>query len=46
MSFLKHISPLAAGAFGCYSVLIRYPSFKKYITKAVKVELEQFKLAK
>ena len=46
MSFLKHVSPLAAGAFGCYSVLIHYPSFKKNVTKAVKVELEQFKLAK
>ena len=46
MSFLKHVSPLAAGAFGCYSVLIRYPSFKKNITKVVKVEFEQFKLAK
>ena len=46
MSFLKHVSPLAAGAFGCYRVLIRYPSFKKNVTRAVKVELEQFTLAK
>ena len=26
-SFLNHISPLAAGAFGCYSVLITLPVF-------------------
>ena len=24
-SVLKHVSPLAAGAFGCYSVLITLP---------------------
>ena len=24
-SFLKHVSPLVAGAFGCYSVLITLP---------------------
>ena len=24
-SFLKHVSPLAAGAFGCYSVLTTLP---------------------
>ena len=46
-SFLKHVSPLAAGAFGCYSVLITLPvSLKKYVIKAVKLVLEQCKLAK
>ena len=48
-SFLKHVSPLAAGAFGCYSVLITLPVILKiyiYIFKAVKIVLEQLKLAK
>ena len=47
-SILKHVSPLAAGAFGCYSVLITLPVIlkKKYVIKAVKVVLEQVKLAK
>ena len=45
-SFLEHVSPLAADAFGCYSVLITLPLiFIFYVIKAVKVELEQFKLA-
>ena len=51
MSFLKHVSPLAAWAFGCYSVLITLPVIKKtnkqnYVIKAVKIVLEQFKLTK
>ena len=50
-SFLKHVSPLAAWAFGCYSVLITLPIIKKtnkqnYVIKAVKIVLEQFKLTK
>ena len=46
-SFLQHVSLLAAGAFGCYSVLITLPLiFKKNVIKAVKVVLKQFKLAK
>ena len=48
-SFLKHVSPLAAGAFRCYSVLITLSiifKIKNYVIKAVKVVLEQFKLAK
>ena len=48
--FLKHVSLLAAGAFVCYSVLNTVPLIflkkQKYIIKAVKVVLEQFKLAK
>ena len=45
---MKLISPLAVGAFGCNSVLITlHVIFKqKYVIKAVKVVLEQFKLAK
>ena len=47
MSFLKHVSPLAAEAFGCYSVLITLPVIylkkQNYVNKAVKVVLEQFK---
>ena len=48
-SLLKHVSHLATGAFGCNSVLITLPViFLKniYVIKAVKVVLEQFKLAK
>ena len=46
-SFLEHVSLLAAGAFGCYSVSITLPVIsKKYVIKAVKEVLEQFKLAK
>ena len=46
-SFLKHVSALAAGAFGCYSELITLPVIlKKNVIKDVKVVLEQFKLAK
>ena len=48
--FLKHVSPLAARAFGCYSVLITLPVIflkkQNYVIKPVKVVLEQFKLAK
>ena len=45
-SLVKHVSPLAAGAFGCYSVLITLPVIfikQNYINKAVKVVLEQLK---
>ena len=49
-SFLKHVSPLAAGAFGNYSVLITLPVIflkkQNHVIKAVKVVLEQFMLAK
>ena len=50
-SFLKHVSPLAAVAFGCYSVLITLcviflKKKQSYVIKAVKVVLEEFKLAK
>ena len=48
-SFLKHVSPLAVGVFGCYSLLITLTlklKKNKYVIKAVKVVLEQFKLAK
>ena len=48
--FLKHVSPLAAGVFGSYSVLFTLPVILKkkqnYVIKAVKVVFEQFKLAK
>ena len=44
-SFLKRVGPLAAWAFGCYSVLITLSPIKNVI-KAVKVVLEEFKLAK
>ena len=48
-SFLKLVSPLATGVFGCYSVLITLPIIflkNKNIIKAVKVVLQHFKLAK
>ena len=48
-SFLKHVSSLAAGAFACYSVLITLTVIflkENYVIKAVKIVLEQFKLAK
>ena len=44
-SFLKHVSPLVAGDFGCYIVLITLPLIKKYAIKAIEVVHEQFKLA-
>ena len=49
-SFLKHVGPLAAGAFGYCSVLFTLPLIfskkQKYVIKADKVALEQFKVAK
>ena len=45
-SFLKYIRSLSDGVFGCYSMLNTLPLIKKCVIKAVKVLLEQFKLAK